>query len=518
MAAQLAFERPAAGQDRRWGFLSRLALRFEQFLQAADGVFATDTVWYCAIGLLAAVQFTLIFAHKPWLDEWQALQIAVQSPTIDDLMLNLRYEGHPPPWYFALRWLSALTGKPLLALPLAAAVLACAAQGAVLLASPFRRLDRLMIATSQFMLFEFLTISRSLTLGVTCAILAVTLWRRGAWSWLFIALLPLCDFLFGVISVGLAFLRWREGKAPPLGIGLWLVAGVTSAWSVRPPADIIPAFAPKSLLVGIPQWMANFSTLGLPLQWKDFAPVWNNPPPLPLTGFALCAFLMLCVVETRARRIDALMLWSFIALTLGFSLFVYPLAIRHLMLAALVLILLVWKRLDEGGRQAGTAFRAWLLIAAVCGLSTALLSAVMPFNTADRAAAEIRRLGLADKNWVSFPDSSGQGIAARNGMLFERAGDHCAQDFIRWNHTSTKWVWTGKNLYVDFARKARRDGQFYVLSDFALENRGGLVRLIETVPAGYDGQAFALYGVGAGRPDSSANRPRCNGPALRFPI
>jgi hypothetical protein len=367
------------------------------------------------------------------------------------------------------------------------------------------------------MLFEFFTLSRSLTLGVTCAILAMAVWRRGNLAWLFIAFLPLCDFMFGVISAALVYLRWRERKAPFSLIGLWLCAGLVSASTVRPASDIVPALILHSPLMDLAIWMSNLSTVGLPLQWSGLAPVWNNPPPLPVAGLALCAFLFVCFTETRTRRDDALVLWGIMAVTLVFSIAVYPLAARHLMLIGLILILLIWHRIDTWGPQPGQAFRAWLLAAAACGLSTAVISCVKPFDTAAQAAAEIRHHGLEGKNWMAFPDSSGQGVAAINGMLFERTDDRCVQDFVRWNHKSSPAIWKGDGLYREFARKVREDGRFYLLSDFILTEQPPLLRRLSIISAGYDGQKFALYVVGEDHPDSTTLHRRCNGPALPFP-
>ena len=56
----------------------------------------------CALAVLI-LQTALVLTHQPWLDEWQALQISLQSPTITALLENLRYEGHPPLWYLILR-------------------------------------------------------------------------------------------------------------------------------------------------------------------------------------------------------------------------------------------------------------------------------------------------------------------------------------------------------------------------------------------------------------------------------
>ncbi|QCI92532.1 hypothetical protein [Novosphingobium sp. EMRT-2] len=482
-----------------------------------DRVFARDGAWAMAATATLALQFTLVFRHRPWLDEWQALQIAVQSPTLTELLHNLRYEGHPPLWYLVLRSLAALLGNPFLALPAAAAVFAGMTQGAILFASPFRRLDRLMLATSELVLFEFLTISRSMTMGCAFAILAISLWRRGQWSWLFIALLPLCDFLFGVISIALVYLRWREGRLAYVPAAIWGISGMVSAWTVRPMPDIVPALGSKGVLLGTAIWASNLSSLGLPWQGIAFKPEWNSPPPLLLGGLALGAFMAVCWRETRGRRDDALLIGGMMALTWAFSIAVYPLAIRHLMLIALLLIMLTWRHAAAGKGMPSIGFRSWLLLLSACGLATSTIAFAMPFHNAEAAAREIDRLGLRDKDWMTFPQSSAQGVSALTGILFERTSDSCVQDFVRWNHRTSKRTEQPDGLYRDLARKMKSDGRFYLLTDRYLPHRPSFVEQIAEIPAGYDGESFGLYVVGKALPASRAHHPRCNGPANPLP-
>jgi hypothetical protein len=482
-----------------------------------DRVFARDAAWAPAVAAALALQFALIFYHKPWLDEWQALQIAVQSPTLAELLHNLRYEGHPPLWYLVLRCLASILGNPFLALPVAAAIFAGMTQGAILFAAPFRRLDRLMLATSELILFEFMTISRSMTMGCAFAILAIALWRRGRWSWPFIALLPLCDFLFGVISLAFVYLRWRERRLAYVPAVVWGISGVVSAWTVRPMPDIVPALGSKGLLLGTAIWASNLSTLGLPWQGIAFRPEWNSPPPLLFGGLALGAFMAVCWRETRGRRDDALLVGGMMALTWIFSLAVYPLAIRHLLLVALLLILLVWRRVAAGEAMPSVGFRSWLLVLSACGLATSVIASAMPFHNAEAAAREIDRRGLRDKDWMTFPQSSAQGISALTGILFERTGDSCVQDFVRWNHSTDKRAEQPDGLYRDLARKMKSDGRFYLVTDRYLPHRPSFVEQIAEIPAGYDGEFFGLYVVGKTLPESTAHHPRCNGPANPLP-
>ena len=65
-------------------------------------------VWLTAVFTVIALQAALVLNHRAWLDEWQALQLSLQSPGLAALLDNLRYEGHPPLWYLLLRGASAI--------------------------------------------------------------------------------------------------------------------------------------------------------------------------------------------------------------------------------------------------------------------------------------------------------------------------------------------------------------------------------------------------------------------------
>jgi hypothetical protein len=482
----------------------------------ADAVLAHDRVWLLAVALTLALQTLLTALHRPWLDEWQALQLAVQSPHVSDLMFSLRYEGHPPLWYLILRALAAWFPDPVYALPVAALLIAIPVQAAILFGAPFSRAERLMIALSEFVLFEYLTLSRSLTLGVAVMLAIALVWPRRRLVWLLIAILPLCDFLFGVVSVLFAALLWRERRVFGPFVVLWLVCGVFAAWSVRPMPDIVTALATRGLGQDIPAWLAKMGTLGLPLQWQSLQPGWNAPPPGLLRGPALVGFMAVACVELRNSRASLAAFGAFVVVLLVFSLAVYPLAIRHLSLAALLLIVLVWRLALQGGTRS-VWWRAWLLVLALCGLFTATIALIEPFDTAPEAAAMIERMGLRDKTWVPFPQSAGQDIAALDSIVFERLSQHCSEDFVRWNVADDHAIHTFADLRARLVRKVQADGRFYLLTTYDLAEDQPLVHRIAAVPPGYDRENYYLFMIGENRPEARPHALLCNGrhPPLR---
>ena len=496
------------------------ALRLEAWFSTSEKVLSGQAAWIVAVTGVLALQIVLTACHRPWLDELQALQLSVQSSDIAKLLLNLRYEGHPPLWYLILRSLAPLFNDPVWALPVAALIFAIPAQLLILFAAPFTRTERILLSLSEFILFEFLTLSRSLTMGVALMIGIAALWQRRRSVWMLIALLPMCDFLFGVVSLVFVTLRWRERRFYWPGALLWVGISLLAAWSVRPMPDISSALLPRGPLHDLVFWTANISTLGLPLHWNTGRLQWNSPAPPGIGGFALLGFFAMAWAELRSKTDYALAFGGFILFTMVFSMAAYQLSVRHLEVAAALLIALVWCKtvpLPAGPFADAAAprtvwWRVWLLMASLCGLLTAGINLVEPFDRTPEAAALINKLGLHDKVWVSFPHSAGQGMAALNGMVFERLGEHCSEDFIRWNAPDDKRVNDIKALNTRLAQKVAQDGRFYLLSWMKLRENPPLLRRIAVVEHGYDGQDFALFVVGGNQPEAHPHGVACAGP------
>jgi hypothetical protein len=483
-----------------------------------DRAMAATPLWIAVTVATLTLQLALIASHRPWADEWQALQLALEMPDLHNLFVNLRYEGHPALWYILLRGVRGLVGHGLWVLPATSFAIALPVQAVILFHSPFRRVDRLCIALSEFVLFEFLTVSRSLSLGVACMLMAVALWNRPRLSWLFVAVLPQCDLLFGVVSAIFVCFRFRERRMVwPLAL-LWLLSGLFAAWTVRRMPDLfndVP-WSDRGVLLGVGYWLADVSTIGFPMQVFLFKPAWNNPPPVGLDTLGLLGFAYVAWSETRARIEDRVALAFLVALTGVFSLYVYPLANRHLMLIGWLLILLIWRRQLAGGAGPGTWTRLWLLVAAVCGLVTAAINGIVPFDRAGQAVSEIRRMGLTDRNWVAFPRLSGEGLAALGGMAFERLGERCSEDFLHWNYTADQAITNPVQLFDALSRKRDEIGRFYLVTRYGVPQRPGVVRELAQIPAGYDGQNYNLYVVGEDRPERNDRVSHCAAPLVPF--
>lgn len=476
-----------------YGFVRWTLPRSERLVGALDRRLAATPAWIGAVAFVLALQWWLIFTHQPWRDEYQALQIAVQAPDLRALLVDLSYEGHPPLWFLLLRGLAHIM-DPLQALPVAAALLATITQLVILLRAPFTRGERMMVALSEFVLFEFNTLSRSLTLGVCLVVCAAALWRS-RWFWVVFAAMALNDFLFGVISLALLALKFRDRDVWWPGIALWMGCSLFAAWTVIPASDMVPPIEDFSRVSFLTGWINRMGVLGFPLQWRHgFS--WDATQPLFIKVFAWAPTFLFFWWQTRGDRLHRAVLFGFITLTGVFSVFVYPLPIRHLMLAALLLIVLEWRAAavrGEGSRSPG--FRLWLLGATGCGLAMSAGNAFQTFDTGPQAVARIRDMGLENENWMAFPASRGQTVTALSGIRFEHPQMHCLQTYTRWNHRAPIVTLTEMEAFL--RKELALHGKFYMMTNI---NFGyiddNLIQLVSFVPGGFNEQESYLYAIG----------------------
>ena len=461
------------------------------------------TLIACAV---MALQAALVLNHEPWFDEWQAVQIAEQSPNLKTFFVNLTYEGHPPLWYAAL-WLGAKIAGPYAALSATALACAMVSQYLLLFRSPFSHAIRLSIAFSAIILFEYNTISRSYTLGVMLLFCLLTIWDRRRIPWLPIALLPALEFFFGVFTLYFIARRWRDGRLWWPGVAAWLVVSILSAISIIPAADNVPGFrqVEAEALTNVVRYILHLSALVFPLGITEGRLYWDMLPPF-YSAFVLWAvFGAICFVETRRMPMERTALFGFMLLQAGFYVFVTPLAIRHAMLAALLLLTIEWVKVSNGGKPRAL-FRGWIFINAICGLTLGIMSLFVPFDTSRSAAEFIRQNELGDAHWVAFPRTQGQGVNALTNLQFERPGHSCKQAVVRWagvdrtpdSESFDKWV----------SKVSAVRGRFYVMTSDELDESDEIKR-IGNIPAGYDRWIYRIYVVNPDKPLWRPDMPSC---------
>lgn len=487
------------------GPISSLLEAVQCLFDWCEGGLAKQAVWHIAAVSVLVLQVALVLTHRSWLDEWQALQIGLQSPDLSAMLENLRYEGHPPLWYLLLRGTSAIVAPgyilAAIQLPIALA-LGCL----ILFKLPLSRLERLLFATNFYVLIDYVAISRSLGFGVLLFMTAL-LFRERRWAWIAIALLPLTDFLFGVLSLVCLAVYAREKRLWLPGVALWLLSAGVAAYAVIPAPDVVPASLPSIWWKDAVIALSHFGSVLFPLQMRGGHLQWDGDLKVVIGAPFGVAFLLLGSQSCR-ERFSALIFAAFCAFILIFSIVVYPLSSRHISLAGVLLVSLVALRQQRS--HPSPAFSLWLGVGAVLGITAAAVNLLVPFDTSAEAAAYIRAHGLTAKHWAVYPDFENQGVSALTGMEFERVELNCMQSFVRWNHASRIKTYPALEHALE-SISAR--GSYYLLTQ---TNLGGhplahpqFYHLLTHVPQGYDGKDYFLYRVRPDLPEQSAKVPQC---------
>ncbi|HSK17632.1 MAG TPA: hypothetical protein VK912_00720 [Longimicrobiales bacterium] len=167
----------------------------------------------------AAVIGVGLMNHEMWRDELQAWLIARGSRSLSELIYLVTAEGHPALWHLLLYPLSRVTADPavmqVLHLILATCVVYIASRHA-----PFPRWQRVLLACSYFLAFEYAVISRSYVLAPLSlfSICALASTERRTYIPVALLLVVLANtsayglLVAGAVSAGLivdAWTRWR---------------------------------------------------------------------------------------------------------------------------------------------------------------------------------------------------------------------------------------------------------------------------------------------------------------------
>jgi hypothetical protein len=489
-----AFQRDIAAA-RQVSLPKRAQLAWE----TAEAFLARDHAWLIAICCAAILQAALIVTHRPWLDEWQALLIAHQTPSLANMFEQLHYEGHPQLWYMILRGVSAVL--PLAwVFPATNLALAALTWWAILGRAPFGRLERLLLVLNEILLFEMLGVARSPALGVALLFTALALWRSRS-AWFVIALLPLCDFFFGVIACALILVRLRDRQDQPFAYGgaaLFAAFSLVAAWGAAPAPNIVTDPA-RGWVAGPFEVVRELGTLLVPWETSTY----DNPAPI-LIGLLLGpAFLLLCAHALREDRLARWLSFGFVGLLMLFGSAIYPIYLRHTALAAVLLVALVWIAAMKKSHP-GILFRAWLAVAAICGLATATTNFVVPFDTAAEAATVIRAQNLDRKIWFSYPAFRSVALTGESGVAFGNLERQCAVQFMRWDFRSG--IGTRMQFLALLNATEARYGSFYIATQLPLP--ATIAQPLAQIPAGYDGVSYTLWKVGNG-PAADGELPLC---------
>ncbi|MHA4806614.1 hypothetical protein ACX0G9_00835 [Flavitalea flava] len=261
--------------------------------------------------------------HELWGDELHSWNIAKGSGSYLSLLLNTRYEGHPPVWYTLLWLIGKISHNPV-SLQLTQGILSMAMIFLLLFFSPLPFFAKGMIPFGYFFLFEYGVLSRNYAVGLLLAFcLCLVLFRgfRGRLLLYYLLLFLLSNthllaFLLAC-SFHLYFLvSFLERKKSVKGLILHVLLGILTLlpalYFISPPSDsqIAPHFwinrwnvkeqlavvfqAPIRSFIPIPAWWnEHFWNTQFLLEWqKKTKWVENLIPLLSLTIIGLVIFIL----------------------------------------------------------------------------------------------------------------------------------------------------------------------------------------------------------------------------------
>lgn len=453
-----------------------------------------------AIICLIALQGWVTLTHDAWLDEWQAMLLAMQSPDLATLSANLRYEGHPPLWYLILK-IAGSVATPEWAMRGTAFLIAASTIMIVMLRAPFALWERIAICCGYFMLVEYGSLSRGVGLGVMLMFLFVA--TQNKWlRWGILILFPMIEVQFAVLAVMGAGMMIRDRQWSWAAAVALIVSMAAMVWLVWPAPDMHTAVNLKpTFAVRLAIFLLMFGNMLVPMPLMDGEIYWfGNAPGLAGIIFA-GLFLWLGIHTLRRDRWHLLAFAGFFAFTLFMAMFVYQLSLRHAGLIVILLLVLAWRSVEAGTRLSH-GFRAWLMIGAACGLVIAVHINRVGFDSSGKAARFIQQQGLADKLLVSFEDPHAVPVTARLGVPNYNMTKQCAQTFIRWDRKAREW--TIPTLETAITRTARDYGTYYIISNIQFDaepETRSVARLLTPVAAiapGYTSGGYYIYRAGAG--------------------
>ncbi len=202
------------------------------------------------IGLLftfSGLSLLGIFSHEIWLDEAHHWLFARDSQTVQELWINMRYDGHPILWNLMLFGITRFSQDVTL-MQMLNVCISVAAVAVFLFFSPFNLLEKMLFMSGYFILYEYTVISRNYALLMLFLFLAVVFYRKKNYVLLSLVLALLANtHLFGlafasffVAMVSFEFISERKermSKQVLIGCLIFLLGAIISLWQIIPPVD-----------------------------------------------------------------------------------------------------------------------------------------------------------------------------------------------------------------------------------------------------------------------------------------
>ncbi len=406
--------------------------------------------------------------HEPWSDELHAWGLVLASPDPIALFRNLHYEGHPGLWHILL-WLAALfTNAPLAmqGVHFVIAALVCVMIGIV---SPFSRLEKFLVLSNYYVVFEYAVVARNYAIGLLVAL--VYAWARAnfpdrrEWQGALLGMLANTNIYGTIMSMAFAaesgfcaLLGWRTMAQAPrwrfvAGCAMFLALLAFGIATLMPAVDIshhaqertfglaqildfhdvyesalrffVAPFAPFDL-----KFPSRFAFAG---DYMPTRPGWLMP--LVLVGFV-------AALIWSFRRQPALLL-AFGMTAAGGTVFahlIYPAYARQFGISFVAFIVVLWIARRRGLARA-TLPLMFLALGAAGGVVAEIGQWERPFSNVGPAARWLRAHQLADAPLVGVDDIREAAIAITLHRPMYFLACDCENTYARLDNRRDRFAW-----------------------------------------------------------------------------
>lgn len=355
-----------------------------------------------------------MFHHELWRDEVQAWLLARDSASVGQLLVNMKFEGHPALWHLLLLPLTRMFATPV-AMQVLHLLLATATVYLFARWSPFSRLQKGLFCFGYFPFYEYAVISRNygLCLLLLTAFGCLYPHRRTHFPLLAVSLALLCHaHVLGIILavallgalVAERFLPAVTDSPPPTarlpfyaGCALVTLGVVTAFLQALPPAAAAAPTAgggPPTIYEQVRQTARALVGGYLPLarSWNSPWVIGDQSPAFKLLFYGgVPLYLLLAAAALRRHRPALLFFTAGTVMLLAFFHFKYSGSARHHGMLFLCLVFALWMQLaDREASVRGSQAHGGERLGRVFGLSLTLLLGVHALGAVTAARREVR--------------------------------------------------------------------------------------------------------------------------------
>lgn len=460
---------------------------------------------WCLIGFLFCSAFLLVrlLSHALWRDEAQAWLIAVHAQSLADLIV-VRNEGHPPLHYWLLYALSAV-GQQLWMVKIPQGLFAIGTLGLVWFASPFSRLEKLLISLGYYLSFQYGILSRNYILGTFFCLLYVSyfgrLFSHAVLAALVLGLAALSHILFAFVasalSLPLLLLWWRHDTPLKRLILFCVIFGGCALFSVisaklSVSGELLNSYAGNAVFV------SDFATSMI----RQTTSAFLHGVPADKGILTIIVIGLLILFFQSAPLLGLVFLVGAAAVTTFLSL-IYGGAPWHNGMIYILLISLYgigYAKLHANWLSR-SAILCLLTLSVVGNLWELPRSFSIPYSAGEEAADLIRELGLTEAAWAAYSDQTATVTFAELERPVFGLKCGCTYTFVDWSIYRIPDRSLEENLKIFI--EGEPSGVTYVLiSRHNLEQVLGIIdgtysyeQLAETGPSRIHNEAFVILKV-----------------------